>query len=489
MIRFAEEDNSSKKKAGIKVVGLGGGGGNAVSRMLDKDMSGVEFIICNTDLQALNNFPGPVKIQIGRELCNGLGAGGAPAIGEQAALEQIEEIKQQLEGADMVFITAGMGGGTGTGSAPVVAGAAKELGALTVGVVTKPFQFEGGYRMEQAEQGIRELSKRADTLLVIQNEKLLETAAEDTTIQEGFSMADDVLYKAVRGISDLITIPGYINLDFADVKRIMAEMGMTLMGTAEAEGKERAIQAVKEAIECPLLEDLSIEGARGILINITGGPDMTLKEINDASTYIFEASDREANIIWGYVVSPEYEGKIKITVIATGLSTSGFKTSESLNIKKEELPPPEEEEDEQEPALVTTAAGNDGRPDEMPDVETPQPVPTPVSDESEETEYHDNEETSEDNIDTLEEQEMPASTKSQEKTDNYQKEAYEPSPAINPDLPIALRWKSIEPYQKKSLSLKSVSQDQMFTNLYLNNRKPYSPIMCRLNKQEAAVNG
>lgn len=320
MIRFVEGE-SPKLSAGIKVIGVGGCGSNAVDRMISLSIPNVDFIACNTDLQALNQNQAPLKVQIGQNSTRGLGAGGDPERGREAALEDLEKLRATLSGADMAFITAGMGGGTGTGAAPIIANLARECGALTVAVVTKPFRFEGRKRQEQAEKGLQNLKGHADTLLIIPNDKLLVAAKPTTTIQEAFKMADDVLSQAVRGISDLITIPGYINLDFADVRKIMSNMGVCLMGTGIATGEDRAIQAVRAAISSPLLDDLSIDGAKGILINITGGKDLTLREINEASTFIFEAADREANIIWGYVIDENLDGKIKITVIATGFAS------------------------------------------------------------------------------------------------------------------------------------------------------------------------
>lgn len=311
-------DNPPVTGACIKVIGVGGGGGNAVTRMIEAKVEGVEFLVANTDLQVLARSPSPIKLQIGAKLTKGLGAGANPDIGRQAAIDDTEKIIEVLEGADMVFITAGLGGGTGTGAAPIIASLATELGALTVAVVTKPFAFEGRRRMLQAERGLAELRECVDTVITIPNERLLHTVERNTSLQDSFRVADDVLRQAVQGISDLITVPGLINLDFADVKTIMQGMGIALMGTGAAQGENRAIEATQRAIASPLLEEASIEGARGILVNITGGPDLTLHEVNEASTIIREAADDEANIIFGAVIDEKMTNHMKITVIATG---------------------------------------------------------------------------------------------------------------------------------------------------------------------------
>jgi len=315
-------DDEAAVGASIKVVGTGGGGGNAVNRMIASSIGGVEFMAANTDLQALASNHAPVKIQLGEKLTKGLGCGADPAIGRQAALEDTEKMLEALEGSDMVFITAGLGGGTGTGGAPIIASLASELGALAVAVVTKPFAFEGKWRMNQATEGISELRDCVDTLISIPNDKLLATVDRNTSLPEAFSIADDVLRQAVQGISDLITVPGLINLDFADVRTIMRGMGDAVMGTGVAKGENRAVEAAQKAISCPLLEDASIEGAKGVIINITGGEDMSLVEVNDASSIIHQAADEEANIIFGAVVDPNMEGRLKITVIATGFNKS-----------------------------------------------------------------------------------------------------------------------------------------------------------------------
>lgn len=304
--------------ARIKVVGVGGGGGNAINTMIEAGLTGVEFIAANTDGQALRANRATVKVQIGEALTKGLGAGGNPEVGRKAALEDEELIKEQLVGADMVFLTAGMGGGTGTGGAPVLARLAREMGALTVGVVTKPFLFEGKKRMRQADEGIRELKESVDTLIAIPNQRLLSIAGKDVSMVETFKRADDVLLQSVRGISDLITVHGRINLDFADVRAIMAEMGMAMMGTGASSGEDRALEAAREAISSPLLEGVSIQGAKGVLINITGGFDLTLHEVNDAATLIQKEAHEDANIIFGAVIDERMQEQIRITVIATG---------------------------------------------------------------------------------------------------------------------------------------------------------------------------
>ena len=304
--------------ARIKVIGIGGGGGNAVNTMISSKLTGVDFIVANTDAQSIEASRASVKIQLGEKITKGLGAGANPEIGRRAALEDQERIRGYLSGADMIFITAGMGGGTGTGGAPIIAKVAREVGALTVGVVTKPFVFEGKKRMGQAEEGIRELKEHVDTLIVIPNQRLLSIAAKTTTMLEAFQKADDVLLQAVRGISDLIITPGLINLDFADVRTVMAEMGLALMGAASASGENRAVEAAQKAISSPLLEDISIHGARGVLINITGGPDLCLYEVNEAATMIQEEAHDDANIIFGAVIDERMKDEIRITVIATG---------------------------------------------------------------------------------------------------------------------------------------------------------------------------
>jgi len=304
--------------ANIKVVGIGGGGGNAVNRMIEAGIEGVQFLVANTDLQALKSSRASIKIQIGEKLTRGLGAGGDPEIGRQSALEDTEKIIEAIEGADMVFITTGLGGGTGTGAAPIIASLATELGALTVAVITKPFRFEGRRRQRQAEQGLNELRECVDTVITIPNERLLNAVTKGTPFLESFKLADDVLRQAVQGISDIITVPGLINVDFADVKTIMAGMGIALMGTGAASGENRALEATQRAISSPLLEEASIEGAKGLLVNVTGGTDLTLFEVNEAMSIIHDSADPDANIIFGAVLDQALGDEMKITVIATG---------------------------------------------------------------------------------------------------------------------------------------------------------------------------
>ena len=305
--------------AKLKVIGVGGGGGNAVNRMIASELNGVEFWTLNTDAQALSHSSAPRRLQVGQKLTRGLGAGGNPAIGQKAAEESREDIAAALEGTDLVFITAGMGGGTGTGAAPVVAEVAKEMGALTVGVVTRPFLFEGRRRTSQAEEGIAALQGRVDTLIVIPNDKLLSVISEQTPVQEAFRVADDILRQGVQGISDIITIPGLVNVDFADVRAVMADAGSALMGIGIGSGKSRAREAAIAAISSPLLES-SVEGARGVVFNITGGSDLTLHEVNAAAETIYEVVDPNANIIFGAVIDDRLQGEIRITVIATGFT-------------------------------------------------------------------------------------------------------------------------------------------------------------------------
>ena len=304
--------------ARIKVIGVGGGGGNAVNRMVQVGLDGVEFIVANTDVQALQNNAAHLKLQIGAKLTKGLGAGADPNVGRQAALEDTDKLIQALTGADMVFVTTGLGGCTGTGAAPIIASLASELGALTVAVLTKPFKFEGKKRALQAERGLEALRDCVDTVITIPNERLLTIINRSTSLTESFSTADDVLRQAIQGISDLILVPGLINLDFADVKTIMSGMGVAMMGTGTASGDTRAIDAARSAISSPLLEGASVQGARGVIINVTGGRDLSLIEVSEASSIIQEAAHEDANIIFGAVVDPQLEGRVKITVIATG---------------------------------------------------------------------------------------------------------------------------------------------------------------------------
>lgn len=308
----------NKPGAAIKVVGIGGGGGNALNTMIEMGLDMVDFIVANTDLQALEYNSASMKMQLGVSLTKGLGAGADPEIGRQAALEDIDMMREALNGADMVFITAGLGGGTGTGGAPVVAQVARDMGILTVAVVTKPFRFEGVKRNKLAENGLKELREVVDTMIVIPNDKLLIVAEDKLSLVNAFKKADEVLYQGVKGITDLVTKPGYINLDFADVKTIMTGMGIALMGTGTATGENRAMAAAEKAISSPLLEDYSIRGAKGILLNLTGGSDMALFEVNEAAELIQNEADPEANIIFGTVIDDAYRDEMKVTVIATG---------------------------------------------------------------------------------------------------------------------------------------------------------------------------
>ena len=324
-----EPGNLADQKARIVVIGVGGGGGNALNRMIEDSMTSVEFIAINTDAQDLENNNSQIKLQIGKELTKGLGAGANSEIGQQAVEENKEIIINAIENADMVFITAGMGGGTGTGAAPAIAKIAKELDALTVGIVTKPFRFEGPQRMKRAMAGIEELEKNCDTLLAIPNEILLKITDLETTVKQSFKLADRVLHQATKGISDLINRPGLINLDFADVKTTMKNMGGAIMGTGTAQGQEKAILAAQEAINSPLLQDASIKGAKGLLVNITGPEDMTMHELNAASNIIYEEAGEEANVILGCILDSNINDEIQVTVIATGLNGG----SSSINIE------------------------------------------------------------------------------------------------------------------------------------------------------------
>ncbi len=329
-VDFSDELRQSAK---IKVIGVGGGGGNAVNRMIAAKLEGVEFMVANTDLQALQASKAPVKIQLGAKLTKGLGAGANPEIGRRAALEDTEKIIDALEGADMVFVTAGLGGGTGTGGAPIVASLARELGALTVAVVTKPFAFEGKRRMVQADQGLAELSEAVDTVICIPNERLMQYVDKGTSFFEAFRIADDILRQGVQGISDIITITGIINRDFADIKTIMEGMGYAVMGTAVASGENRAIEATNRAIASPLLEDASITGAQGILLNITGSSKLTLHEVHEASSIVQKAAAENANIIFGAVHDESMKDAVKVTVIATGIKADkmGMKPRTALS--------------------------------------------------------------------------------------------------------------------------------------------------------------
>lgn len=315
MIEFDENKNLAAK---VKIIGIGGGGNNALNTMISYELSGVDFIAANTDAQALAANMAPMKLQLGENLTKGLGAGANPEVGRKAALEDVEKIREALKGADMVFITAGLGGGTGTGGGPVIAEVAREMGALTVAIVTKPFHFEGKKRMKQAEEGLANLRMTADALITIPNQRLLGISGKNMTLIEAFKKADEVLFHAAKGISDIIVGHGIINLDFADVRTVMVETGMALMGTGIAFGENRSIEAAQRAISSPLLEDITIEGARGLLINITGGENMTLSEINEATTLIQKEAHEDANVIWGMVVDKTMKDEIRVTVIATG---------------------------------------------------------------------------------------------------------------------------------------------------------------------------
>jgi cell division protein FtsZ len=331
-----EFEDAGDLKARIRVVGVGGAGGNALDTMIRSNLGGCEFIVANTDAQALVHKLAPVKVQLGVGVTRGLGCGANPERGRAAAMEDRERLRSLLEGSDMVFVTAGMGGGTGTGAAPVIAEVARELGALTVGVVTKPFPFEGRHRMRHAERGLDELHRVVDTLITIPNQRLLALAGKDTPMMDSFRLADEVLLNAVRGISDLITVHGLINLDFADVRTIMNEMGLALMGTGVGVGESRAKDAAFAAISSPLLEDVSIEGARGVLINITGGADMTLWEVNEASSLVQEAAHEDANIIFGAVIDDKIApGEIRVTVIATGLDDDRARVGDDRDRERE----------------------------------------------------------------------------------------------------------------------------------------------------------
>ena len=326
------DEVTGNNNAVIKVFGIGGGGLNAVNNMIRSGLTGVEFFAANTDSQALASSLPKNKIRLGDDITKGLGAGADPEVGRAAARESVESIRQALEGADMVFITAGMGGGTGTYGAAVVAEVAKSLGCLTVGVVTKPFLFEGKRRMRNADRGIEELRKHADTLITIPNQRLLSIAGRNTSLLDTFRKADDVLYQAVKGISDLIICEGLVNVDFADVRAVMSEMGMAMMGTGEASGDNRAVEAAEKAISSPLLEDISIHGARGVLINVTASPDVTLQEVNEAAELIHSEAHEDANIIWGMVIDPNTEDKVRVTVIATGFGSDSVADDSTVTV-------------------------------------------------------------------------------------------------------------------------------------------------------------
>jgi cell division protein FtsZ len=359
MIEYTDKQDGAR----IKVIGVGGGGGNAINTMVAGRLEGVEFIAANTDVQALAANRASVKIQLGRSASRGLGAGANPEVGRTAALEEREQIVAALEGADMVFVTAGMGGGTGTGGAPVVADIAKATGALTVGVVTKPFLFEGNKRRKQAEQGLAELKAAVDTLIVIPNQRLLSVAGENMSLADAFKRADEVLLNAVQGISDLITVHGLVNVDFADVRTIMGEQGMALMGTGRSAGERRAVEAMQAAINSPLLEDVTLDGATGLLVNISGGPNLTLFEVNEAVSMAQAAADPDANIIFGSVINEHLGDEVKITVIATGFQGRDVKPSARPTVQVQvpasapvtkAMPPPLPPEAKKDPIRLAT---------------------------------------------------------------------------------------------------------------------------------------
>jgi cell division protein FtsZ len=328
-----EFSDAQEQMARITVLGVGGAGGNAINHMIESNMKGVDFIACNTDVQALSINHAPYKVQIGKQSTKGLGAGARPEVGRQAIEEDREEVTELIDGSDMVFVTAGMGGGTGTGAAPVIAEIARELECLTIGVVTRPFIFEGRKRIKQAENGIAELRKFVDTIIVVPNQRLLGLVGKNTTFPEALKIADNILLYACQGISELITTPSLVNLDFADVKTIMYNMGDALMGTGFASGEYRASEAAQEAISSPLLEDVQIQGARGVLVNITGGSDMTLHEVNDANNVIYEAAGEEANIIFGASIDEQMNGQVRVTVIATGFGDRKQQAIPETNIQ------------------------------------------------------------------------------------------------------------------------------------------------------------
>ncbi len=357
-------------KPRITVFGVGGAGGNAVNNMIEQELDGVEFVVANTDAQALQQSRSTAKIQMGVKVTEGLGAGARASVGAAAAEESIEQIVDHLAGAHMCFITAGMGGGTGTGAAPIIAQAARELGVLTVGVVTKPFQFEGARRMKQAEEGIEALQKVVDTLIIIPNQNLFRMATENTTFTEAFALADDVLYQGVKGVTDLMVRPGLINLDFADVRAVMDEMGKAMMGTGEAEGPDRAVQAAEKAIANPLLDEISLEGARGVLINITGGYDLTLFELDEAANKIREKVDPEANIIVGSTLDTTMEGKMRVSVVATGIDAVSSQTA--MPVPRRSMAQPLA----QHHAPVAKAAIPDPAPVHVPEVAAAAPEPS-----------------------------------------------------------------------------------------------------------------
>jgi len=366
-----EFEEAPLQNAKMKVVGIGGAGGNAVNRMIDEELEGVEFISINTDSQALKSSQAQVTLQVGKKLTRGLGAGARPEIGRQALAESEEDVRRALEGADLVFVTAGMGGGTGTGAAPMVAKIARDMGALTIGIITRPFSFEGKKRERQAEQGIIELRRCVDTMIVVPNDRLLAVVPKGTSFRDALKKADEILLHATQGISDLIGVTGEINVDFADVRTVMASRGPALMGSGFGEGENRAQEAAQEAISSPLLDEVSIAGARGVLINITGGMDLAIDEVTEISSIIQEGAGDEAEIIFGAVHDPDLEGKIRVTVIATGFDSvedgqvissdfhNSIPTSNTIPNAEPMLPDPQIQIDEEDEALVGAAINSD----------------------------------------------------------------------------------------------------------------------------------
>jgi len=382
-INLSMPKSETELRPSILVVGVGGAGGNAVNNMINSNLEGVDFVVCNTDAQSLNQSLSDRKIQMGLGTTEGLGAGSRPEIGAAAAEEALDEIQHHLNGTHMVFIAAGMGGGTGTGAAPIIARAAREQGILTVGVVTKPFQFEGSRRMKTAEAGIEELQQFVDTLIIIPNQNLFRIANEKTTFADAFKMADDVLYSGVRGVTDLMVMPGLINLDFADIRTVMSEMGKAMMGTGEADGDKRALEAAERAISNPLLDDVTMKGAKGVLINITGGEDMTLFEVDEAANRIREEVDPEANIIFGSTFEESLEGAIRVSVVATGIEAAESSDFEPLPIglttvrarAVQSTPAPSQTEAEAEPDVETPAAEPAAAQSAEPDSDTVEATP------------------------------------------------------------------------------------------------------------------
>ncbi|MFO8175041.1 MAG: cell division protein FtsZ [Gemmatimonadota bacterium] len=377
IFEFEETPISSAK---MKVIGVGGAGGNAVNRMIDEDLEGVEFISANTDAQVLKSARAQVTIQLGKKLTRGLGAGARPEIGRQAIHESQEEVRKALEGADLVFITAGMGGGTGTGAAPIIGEIAREMGALTIGIVTRPFSFEGKKRMRQAEQGLAELRRTVDTMIVVPNDRLLSVVGKGTSFRDALKKADEVLLHATQGISDLIRVSGEVNVDFADVRTIMACRGPALMGSGFGEGDSRAVEAAQEAISSPLLDEVSIAGARGVLINITGGMDLAIDEVSQISSIIQEEAGDDAEIIFGAVHDPTLEGKVRVTVIATGFDRSQDEEDKVIRHEFARAPQPPTRQkvpaQQSQPARRVAVGGGSSEPVELPFQRYPERVVT-----------------------------------------------------------------------------------------------------------------